>query len=79
MLLPESMSRIAIAGARNRLPETIEAIYRLERAHLIDYSADDEGFSIGAPLPNGSKASERLLKIRAMLNELSMCRPPISG
>lgn len=83
MLLPESMSRIVIAGSRNRLPETIEAVYRLERAHLIDYSADDEGFSIGAPLPNGSKASERLLKIRAMLNELSIKdvsnRSPISA
>lgn len=72
MLLPESMSRIVIAGSRNRLQETIEAVYRLERAHLIDYSSDDEGFSIGAPLPNGSKASERLLKIRAMLSELSI-------
>ncbi len=72
MLLPESMSRIVIVGARSRMEEAIEALYRLERAHLIDYSSDDEGFSIGAPLPNGSKASERLLKIRAMLNELSI-------
>ena len=73
MSLPESMSRVVIVGNKSRLDEVIEAIYGLGVVHLIDYTNDsDEGFTIGAPLPYSSEASERLLKLRAAEKDLGI-------
>lgn len=67
MLLPESMSRIVIVGTKTHMDEAIEAIYAVKAIHLIDHTVDaDEGFSLGTPRPYSPKASERLLKVRAM-------------
>ena len=73
MSLPESMSRVVIVGSKPRLEETVDALYEMGIVHLIDYTNDsDEGFAIGAPLPYSPKASERLLKIRAVEKDLGI-------
>ena len=73
MFLPESMSRIVIVGNKSRLDEAINALYKLDAIHLIDHTVGaDEGFSIGAPRPYSSKASERLLALRAAEKELQI-------
>ena len=73
MLLPEAMSRIVIVGNRSRLDEAIDALYELRLVHLIDHlTGADEGYSIGSPLPNVQKVSERLLSLRAMEKELDI-------
>ena len=73
MSLPESMSRVVIVGNKSRLDEVVEAVFKLGVVHLIDYTNDsDEGFTIGAPLPYSSEASERLLKLRAAEKDLGI-------
>lgn len=73
MSLPESMSRIVIAGTKAHMDEAIEVLYGAEAVHLIDHTVDaDEGFSIGSPREYSSKASERLLKVRSMEKELGI-------
>ena len=73
MSLPESMSRVVIVGSKSRLEEAVEALYQIGAVHLIDYTNDsDEGLTIGAPLSYSSKASERLLKIRAAEKDLNI-------
>ncbi len=73
MSLPESMSRIVIVGSKSRLDEAIDVLYGMEVFHLIDHTVDaDEGFSIGAPRPYSSKASERLLAVRATEKDLGI-------
>ena len=73
MLRPESMSRIIIVGSKSRLDDATDALQSLEAVHLIDYFNDsDPGFSIGAPRPYSAKASERLLKVRAVEKELAI-------
>lgn len=73
MFLPEPMSRIVIVGNKSRLDEAINALYGLDAIHLIDHTVgSDEGFSIGAPRPYSSKASERLLALRAAEKELKI-------
>ena len=73
MLRPESMSRIIIVGSKSRLDDVTDTLQSLEAVHLIDYFNDsDPGFSIGAPRPYSSKASERLLKVRAVEKELAI-------
>lgn len=73
MSLPESMSRIVIVGSKSHIDETISALYGLGAVHLIDHTnGSDEGFSIGAPRPYSSKASERLLAIKAAEKDLDI-------
>lgn len=72
MLLPESMSRIVIVGTKARLPDAINAFYDEKALHVIDHTTGDDGLSIGTPVEGTSKASERLLKVKAMEKELGI-------
>jgi len=74
MSLPESMSRIVVVGTKSRLEEAIEAFYSVKVLHLIDHTAGVDGMSIGTPLSRNQKASERLLKVRAMEKELGITK-----
>ena len=47
MLLPEKMSRILIAGSKDKLKETTEVLYDLALVHPIDFS-EEEGLSLGS-------------------------------
>jgi len=72
MPLPESMSRIVVVGTKSSLEEAIEAFYGLKVLHVIDHTAGADNMSIGTPLSRNTKASERLLKVRAMEKELGV-------
>ena len=74
MSLPESMSRIVVVGTKSRMEEAIEAFYSVGVLHVIDHTAGVDDMSIGTPLPANTKASERLLKIRAMEKELGITK-----
>ena len=75
MSLPESMSRIVIVGAKTHIDEVIEAMYDVKAIHLIDHTVGaDEGFTLGTPRPYSPKASERLLKVRAMEKGLGITK-----
>ena len=71
MLLPEKMSRILIAGSKDKLKETTEALYGLALVHPIDFS-EEEGLSLGSPFPSASDASQKLLKLRALQKDLEI-------
>jgi V/A-type H+-transporting ATPase subunit I len=72
MPLPESMSRIVVVGTKSSLEEAIEAFYRLKVIHVIDHTAGVDDMSLGTPMPANMKASERLLKVRAMEKEIGI-------
>jgi V/A-type H+-transporting ATPase subunit I len=72
MFLPEKMNRIMITGSRTSLKDVVDALYASESLHLMDFPAESEGFKIGAPLPSASQASQRLLKIRALMKDLEL-------
>ena len=74
MSLPESMSRVVVVGTKSRMEEAIEAFYDVKALHLIEHATGADDLPIGAPLPRNSKASERLLKIRAMEKELGITK-----
>ncbi|NLI74550.1 MAG: V-type ATP synthase subunit I [Euryarchaeota archaeon] len=79
MLLPEPMSRILVIGAKKRLPDTIDLLYNLENVHVIDYQGDEEGFTLGAPLPEASEASRKLLKLRSAERYLEISSDSFEG
>jgi len=72
MLLPKQMTRVLIVGSRGALKDTIEVLYQLESAHLIDFSSEEEGFSLGSPLPESSEASQKLLKLRSLEKDMGL-------
>ncbi len=73
MSLPEPMSRIVIVGTRSHIDDAIEALYQASSVHLIDHTVGaDEGFTIGTPRPYTQKATERLLKVRALAKGLGL-------
>ncbi len=72
MLRPEEMTRAVVVGSIESLDVTIECLYELGVLHLIDFTEQDEEFRIGEPLPNASDASQKLLKLRAMIRALSI-------
>ena len=72
MLLPKQMTRVLLVGSRSALKDTIEVLYQLEAAHLIDFNAEEEGFRLGAPLPASSDASKKLLKLRSLEKDLDL-------
>lgn len=74
MLIPESMSRVVIVGTKARMQDAIDALYAEQAIHVIDHTTGDDGMSIGAPCASTSKASERLLKVRAMEKELGIAK-----
>lgn len=61
------------------MKDTIEVLYQLESAHLIDFSAEEEGFSLGAPLPESSEASQKLLKLRSLEKDMGLDDVDIKG
>ncbi|MDR0888060.1 MAG: V-type ATP synthase subunit I [Candidatus Methanoplasma sp.] len=73
------MSRIVIVGTKSRLDEAIEAFYSVKALHLIDHTTGADGLSIGTPLSHSSKASERLLKVRAIEKELGIAKTTQTG
>ncbi|MBI0584810.1 MAG: V-type ATP synthase subunit I [Methanomassiliicoccus sp.] len=72
MLLPAPMSRILVVGTKDRLPASIELLYGLENVHIVDFSPEEEGFTLGSPLPEASDASSKLLKLRSMEKDLEV-------
>ena len=73
MSLPESMSRVVIAGTKANIDMITDVLYDAEAVHLVDHKAEaDKGFSIGSPREYSSKASERLLKVRSIEKELGI-------
>jgi len=78
MLLPEQMTKILIVGSKARFKETIDVLYRLEAVHPIDFSAEEEGFSLGTPLPTASEDSQKLLKLRSVEKDLEVVDKPMA-
>ncbi|MBC7108357.1 MAG: V-type ATP synthase subunit I [Methanomassiliicoccales archaeon] len=72
MLLPEQMVRVLVVGSKDLLERTVDLLYELECVHLIDFPADEEGFTLGSPLPAASDASQKLLRLRAMQKDLGI-------
>jgi V/A-type H+-transporting ATPase subunit I len=77
MLLPEKMTKVLIVGSKEKLKETIDLFYELETIHPIDFHPDEPGFSLGAPFPIASEASQKLLKLRAVEKNLDLEKPAV--
>ena len=73
------MTKVLFVGSRESLKDTIDVLYQLEAAHVIDFKGEDEGFSIGAPLPASSDASQKLLKLRSLEKDLELDKMDVKG
>ncbi|MFQ5909786.1 MAG: V-type ATP synthase subunit I [Thermoplasmata archaeon] len=72
MLRPKEMSRVLVLGPRETLDEVVEALYQEELVHILDFTEQDETFSIGKPLERASSVSEDLVKLRSISSILEV-------
>lgn len=76
MLRPEPMTRTLIVAPKSAQRAAIETLYDLRSAHIVEFNDRDdeeyEGFGIGSPLEEGSEASERLVRLRALKRQLDL-------
>ncbi|MCK4949305.1 MAG: hypothetical protein KAS60_04365, partial [Thermoplasmata archaeon] len=66
------MSRVLVLGPRESLDEVVEALYREETLHILDFIEQDETFAIGKPLDRASSVSEDLVKLRSISSILDV-------
>ncbi|HVL48692.1 MAG TPA: V-type ATP synthase subunit I [Candidatus Thermoplasmatota archaeon] len=75
-LKPEPMQRVLVISSRDRERAIIETLYKLRVAHIVDHvegrDAAFADFRLGRSLPESSKASERLVRIRGMIRALGL-------
>jgi V/A-type H+/Na+-transporting ATPase subunit I len=75
MFKPVPMAKVAVVGPKSQLAATIETLHRLRLLHIEDYAQEDDAFDLGTPLPEGSKISERLLRVRGVMKSAAMMPP----
>ncbi|MEE9490249.1 MAG: hypothetical protein V3V91_07405, partial [Thermoplasmata archaeon] len=66
------MSRVLVLGPRESLDDAVEALHRAGMLHIIDFTDQDEMFSIGKPLERASSVSEDLVKLRSISSILEV-------
>ena len=74
MFKVQRMSKLLIAASKDQLDPIVRELYRYNIFHIEDFVEQDaegyEGFRIGKPMPNASKTSGDLLRIRSIENIL---------
>ncbi len=79
MLRPKEMARVLIAGPRDLFSPTIEILYDIKALHVVGHLGEDDTFALGKPLPQASKVSESLVKLRSIASilEIEAARAPV--
>lgn len=76
MLRPAKLAKVTITASRQQMRPIVEKLYELNAVHLVEFSegreASMEGFRIGKPLPEGQRASERLVRLRGLSRHLDL-------
>ncbi|HPR41016.1 MAG TPA: V-type ATP synthase subunit I [Candidatus Methanofastidiosa archaeon] len=66
------MSKVLIIGDKEKLEDTVNALYDLKIIHIIDYNDKEEGFERGKPSTMSSLFSEYVLSLRALKDILHL-------
>ncbi|MEO2242080.1 MAG: hypothetical protein ABGX49_00265, partial [Candidatus Poseidoniia archaeon] len=66
----EDMSRLVAAGTRDQLKTTIEVVAGIGLVHINDYSADEEGLSMGIPVEEAEDISRQLTRMRGCASQV---------
>lgn len=70
MLKPEPMRRVLIVVPRADARTLIETLHDRKVAQIVEHRKGHDELDIGRPLPEGSSASERIVRLRALLRQL---------
>jgi len=72
MFKADKLSKIVVAGNKNKLKEVIEILHNFYAINIIEYKGDQKDFSIGSPLIEAEKSSSLLVKVRALKKLLNV-------
>ncbi|MGZ4902447.1 MAG: V-type ATP synthase subunit I [Halobacteriota archaeon] len=72
MFKPQEMCKTIIAGSKEHLDATIEALYGHNALHITDFTAEDEDFKIGRPRSDATGLSEKAIRLRSLASYLNI-------
>ncbi|MGZ4882090.1 MAG: V-type ATP synthase subunit I [Halobacteriota archaeon] len=72
MFKPLEMCKIIIAGSKEHLDPTIEALYGHNALHITDFTEEDDQFKIGRPRPDATGLSEKAIRLRSLASYLNI-------
>ncbi len=72
MFKPVEMCRVVVAGSKEYLDATIEALYAQNALHITDFTEGDEQFEIGRPRPEATPLSEKAIRLRSLASYLNI-------
>lgn len=71
-LKAEPMTRVLIVVPKDKVPAATSALFDLQLLHVHDHVEGRDGLALGHPLAGASKASEMLIRLRAMIATLEI-------
>ncbi len=72
MFKPQEMSKTIIAGSKDYLEATIEALYGHNVLHITDFTEEDDQFKIGRPRSDATALSEKAIRLRSLASYLNI-------
>ncbi len=76
-LTTQAMSRLTAAGSLSKVDEAVKALADLNALHIIDYSGDEEGFSLGNPTAESEEIGRDLNRYRSASSQISVAAPKV--
>lgn len=78
MMKPPEMARVHAIGSKKVLPRVSEKLYELRKLHIVDFK-EDEFFERGTSIEGASDVSERLIRVRSVIDGLGIEEIPSSS
>ena len=72
MFEPQAMTKVIVAGSKDRMGVTIDVLHQHNLVHITDFVDEDENFKIGKPYASAAKLSERAVSLRSTASFLGI-------
>ena len=76
-LTTQAMSRLTAAGSLSNVDEAVKVLADLSALHIIDYSGDEDGFSLGSPTSESEEIGRDLNRYRSASSQISVATPKV--
>ena len=76
-LTTQAMSRLTAAGLLSKVDDAVKVLADLNALHILDYTGDEDGFSLGSPTAESEEIGRDLNRYRSASSQISVSTPRI--
>ena len=76
-LTTQAMSRLTAAGSLSKVDDAVKVLADLNALHILDYTGDEDGFSLGSPTSESEEIGRDLNRYRSASSQISVSTPKI--